>query len=414
MKHNKTVAFLFIILIGVSIGVPIYTNLTRKDDSTFRVCIDDALFPVYENLLKDFQLKNSDIDIEIIRIPAISEKDNYDREEKMLQIRSDIIRGYGPDIFINYISAYKQDITNNLFQDTVKAISSGAFASLEQFTQQKRIQESYLTLLLENTKFKGSNYVLPLQFMVQGVFVTETKVVSDLSAIKTPSDWANAIDQMYNTKVGKAYIASDCTHLSPPLLDYENKKLDYSEAWFVEWSKQLEEHAIQQQNNDVLVGPAGSIALAVAANTIKQPILVPMPNNKGGTIAIISAYAAISATCVDLDIAYNLLEAVAQTCKLVSGDTVMSYTGEFVADKNGIAHQCEHAGQMFQTKEQKQNASSLAQDVLKASEAISTSIFRDSPSFVITKFFSIGTTNNELDSQYANEVYGRLSRYISE
>ena len=53
MKHNKTVAFLFIILIGVSIGVPIYTNLTRKDDSTFRVCIDDALFPVYENLLKD-------------------------------------------------------------------------------------------------------------------------------------------------------------------------------------------------------------------------------------------------------------------------------------------------------------------------------------------------------------------------
>lgn len=92
----------------------------------------------------------------------------------------------------------------------------------------------------------------------------------------------------------------------------------------------------------------------------------------------------------------------------------MSYTGEFVADKNGIAHQCEHAGQMFQTKEQKQNASSLAQDVLKASEAISTSIFRDSPSFVITKFFSIGTTNNELDSQYANEVYGRLSRYISE
>ena len=104
MKHNKTVAFLFIILIGVSIGVPIYTNLTRKDDSTFRVCIDDALFSVYENLLKDFQLKNSDIDIEIIRIPAISEKDNYDREEKMLQIRSDIIRGYGPDIFINYIS----------------------------------------------------------------------------------------------------------------------------------------------------------------------------------------------------------------------------------------------------------------------------------------------------------------------
>lgn len=83
MKHNKTVAFLFIILIGVSIGVPIYTNLTRKDDSTFRVCIDDALFPVYENLLKDFQLKNSDIDIEIIRIPAISEKDNYDRQCKI-------------------------------------------------------------------------------------------------------------------------------------------------------------------------------------------------------------------------------------------------------------------------------------------------------------------------------------------
>ena len=35
MKHNKTVAFLFIILIGVSIGVPIYTNLTRKDDSDY-------------------------------------------------------------------------------------------------------------------------------------------------------------------------------------------------------------------------------------------------------------------------------------------------------------------------------------------------------------------------------------------
>lgn len=414
MKHKKTVAFLLFILIGVSISVPIYTSLTKEDNRTFLVCIDDTLFPVYESLLEVFQLKNSNIDIEIIRIPAASVKDSRDREEKMLQIRSDIARGRGPDVFINYISAYNQDFTNNLFQDTVKTIAAGTFVPLDGFTQQKHVQDSYLTLLLENTKFRGSNYVLPLQFMLQGAFVTETKVASDLSAIKTPSAWATAIDQMYNTKVGEAYIASDITHLSPPLLDYENRKLNYSEAWLVEWSKQLEQYTFSQQNNDIFVGPASSIALAVAADTIEQPIFIPMPNNKGGTIAIISAYAAISATCDDLDTAYNLLEAIAQMCELVSSDTVMAYTGEFVADKNGIARQCEYAGEMLHTKEGKRHAASLVQDILKASEAISISIFRDNPSFVITNIFPTETTNNESVSQYASEVYGRLSRYISE
>lgn len=404
-----------LLLCAGAVFITFVVCMMEKDNSEapFIICVDDSLFPIYESSIVALQNENVGVEFEIIRVPMAGEQENSAREEMLLKIRSDIIAGRGPDVFLNYILAYNPNINNNLFPDTVKAIEAGTFVSLENIKNTNNIQSNCLSQLLKATEFKGENYIFPLQFILHGLFAPKTDASTVLASVKNPLEWAAMIDKIYDTEIGYKYVASDITRFSPPFLDYENIRLNYDREWLIEWAAVLD-----SQNNDVscsniIEGPASPLALAVVADTVQQPTFHPMPNHIDGTTAIITAYMAVSATCRNLDIASDFFEHVKRVSATLPGDAVASYTMDFMANETGIIQQQECLKTMVSSVGRK-NIAPLLQDVLNASHVISIAVFRDNPICVLPNILFEKRRDGELLGECASEVYRWFSRYVSE
>jgi beta-lactamase regulating signal transducer with metallopeptidase domain len=201
---KRTAAFaaavLFLLgLIGCGAGGLAGAKLEPTKELT--VCYDSAVSLSQSSAMKAFTAANPDVKIKYVILPDRSMGSAFKQENRdtmIAQLRTQVMAGEGPDLFILQSGTYK---STAFFQDIEKAMRGGVFCDLlPLFRQAELSMDDFIAPVMEAGQVGGKQYVVPLYYEVLGVVTNETtrKIVGD-GAFKTAAsmlDGLRAITQV--------------------------------------------------------------------------------------------------------------------------------------------------------------------------------------------------------------------------
>lgn len=297
----------------------IQTELTVCAEESFR----NSLKPVFDAFTGEHKIK---VSVEWVPATGSFLADGADRRTAYLQkLKTQILAGNGPDVFIVSTSGTSFDILS----DVEKLMRNGVFRELNEVLDENVSEfEDVNSVFWESGQVNDIQYVLPLSFQIDGLLLCDTpeanlQISKDLENVST-MQFYNYIDQRYPEWRIQGQWYKNLSNDKNPSINYDDLNVDLL-------SRELPE--LLQREVDVLRGkeahrmpdldvylregaiidsPGGlpyiwgpvSQNLDYAAMTLMNrttPILVPVPNMKGKTYARITGIAAISRNCTNID-----------------------------------------------------------------------------------------------------------------
>ncbi|MDR1588963.1 MAG: ABC transporter permease subunit [Oscillospiraceae bacterium] len=143
------------------------------------ICIDASEKLQYSGALSDFEQENPGIEVvyEIIPDHATPGYKPEDREMAISRLRTALMAGSGPDLFIlrtNYLISFSNTLTDNMLPDIEKNMSNGMFCDLTPLFEQAGIHlDDYIAPVMERGRTDGRQYIVPLAYDVQGVLTND-------------------------------------------------------------------------------------------------------------------------------------------------------------------------------------------------------------------------------------------------
>jgi ABC-type glycerol-3-phosphate transport system substrate-binding protein len=157
------------------------------------VCVDPWAHKTLQRAYTKFMQENRDVKLNFTILPDIYSGTEYkpeEREAALSQLRTQVMAGLGPDLFI-----LESDAPIPLYQDIEKAMRGGVFCDLlPLFSQADFSMDDYIAPVMAAGQVGSKQYVVPLKYQVFGVMTNDAtrKILGD-EAFKSTSAMLESI-----------------------------------------------------------------------------------------------------------------------------------------------------------------------------------------------------------------------------
>lgn len=333
---KKIFVFLLVLLLSGLLLLSSCAQNTDAGEKTLWIVTEesfaDGMNWQAKNIIEDFQKANPDVKVTLEILP--DEKDQpQEREIRLKKIRSQILAGQGPDIYLLPNSTFASD---PLFEDVQQSMHNGVFADISTYydADESLGKEELVTEVMDGGVVEGERYVLPLYYTFP-VLYTERQLMTalDLDLEAAASDIYCLFDELasaYDTKWNwSPSIAgcSGCAPYLPQMIDYASGKVLIDEAQMSAFLT-----AYSNLHSNALVGGLGmtsyfskgtvfteeepismswahsALALSAVSKVANQDLVaIPIPAADGDLVACVTYYGAIGNGCSNPELAYGLL-----------------------------------------------------------------------------------------------------------
>lgn len=330
------------IVVVVSFGISIFicagcegkkTTEVKENKDTLKICVESYFEQDMKLLIDAWEYFNKGLKAELVVIPG-----NRDEAEiKVSEIRTEILAGGGPDVFLIYnkdLLMWAAKSTPSLFPNPEKAMHTGVFLPLDSYMENARYYnpEHYNQIIMEAGKTEEGQCLLPLTYDYYVSYLEEQQE----NPIQMPlPSWESLVS-------GEAGIPSTMLRfvnysffdLLGEYADYENKKMLISEEELYEYVLEAIDYGKLAENGPEAEGMvwaeevlASSFLDNTTFSTQNPNSLLALPNRDGGINANISSYVGINKNTTKPSQAFSFLD-------LLLSDEIMTYSGFWVEEEN--------------------------------------------------------------------------------
>lgn len=329
-------------MLAVSLGISIFicvgcegkkTTEVKENKDTLKICVESYFEQDMKLLIDAWEYFNKGLKAELVVIPG-----NRDEAEiKVSEIRTEILAGEGPDVFLIYNRdplIWLAEPTPSLFPNPEKAMHTGVFLPLDSYMENARYYnpEHYNQIIMEAGKTEEGQCLLPLTYEYRVCYLEEQQE----NPIQMPlPSWESLVS-------GEAGIPSTMLRfvnysffdLLGEYADYENKKMLISEEELYEYVLEAIDYGKLAENGPEAEGMvwaeevlASSFLDNTTFSTQNPNSLLALPNKDGGINANISSYVGINKNTTKPSQAFSFLD-------LLLSDEIMTYSGFWVEEEN--------------------------------------------------------------------------------
>lgn len=292
--------------------------------------ISDGMNWQTEQIMKAFKKANPDVRVTLEILP--NEKEHaQERSVRLEQIRTDILAGKGPDV---YLIPNETIMNDPLFKDVQQAMHNGVFADISSYYDADTDlgKEDLVTEVMDGGVVNGARYVLPLRYTYP-VLYTDRQLMQaaglDLEAASDFNSLFNALltadePQWHCTPASSA--ATGYAPFLPPMTDYASGKVLINEAQMSDLLRKYQGMAdtvatsfgmssyiskgtffTEQQPIDMgwLHKVVDFSAISKAEN--QDLVAIPVRAADGDLVASVSYYAAVGNGCSNPELAYEFV-----------------------------------------------------------------------------------------------------------
>lgn len=363
MKKTTPYRILSFLLLSISLSL-LLSACATNDPGPLRICMDignqqdmdegasaqeSAARGLVDSLKAAALSQERDLgEIEIEVIPS-SQESSSEREAMLQRIRTEIMTGDGPDVFICCTEGTgdSQVEGSRLFPHLAKSMADEMFLPLDDYIEKFQMvnRNELVEPVLDGGKdSQGRQVVVPLCYSIPCMVWEQAAVNAEDYAGKTWRDVLSGRDPMLSQQLrwvwpittfppdtmSRDSHGSGLPFIYPGLLDYENKKIGMSEE---DVTKLLKESitALQQANAQETQSPNWAMYFSrfLSSGLFLAPELppestdlavVPLRNEAGGATSIVSMYCAVNADnpCAD-DAAFVVEYLLTEACQETSG-----------------------------------------------------------------------------------------------
>lgn len=289
-------------------------NMKEEENPPLTICVDFQYESAVSELVDTWKELNHDFDAKLIIIP----KDADAAEIKISELRTEIMSGGGPDVFIlEGMLPTTEEAGKVLFSDPEKMMYSEVFLPLDQYMENAQYMnpDAWNPIILSSGRTEEGQLILPICYEYYA-YVFRT---SDLASSENiPSSWEELI-----TCEEKPIIKETCSKVFVPfynifakLADYQKEILLYSEEEFLTQTQEailLREKYFNMENSDTIPNAvvAGKIEpnfFSILEREREDHTIFALPNTDGGITASVTIYAAINHNTKQAEQAFSLLD----------------------------------------------------------------------------------------------------------
>ena len=286
---------------------------TMMDDE-----LEDIVGTYYPNISLEFEVINS--------------TDLQKRENQLQNLRTEIVAGKGPDIFLlsTYQYGYSDDV-EPLFVNVEKAMRNNIFLPLNEYIAESEhyIPEEHLGIVMDAGKLNGEQLVLPLLYSVSHKLYDAEKV----EGLEFPT-WDNFNNCGDPTLLNTLGVGIGFNRIFDSIADYDKLELSFSEEELLYYFKAANALAEVEPNEELgfSTDTNGIYMNSWYLEEIRllpgEPYAHPIQNINGGVTALIEAYGAINANTARPEAAFKVVELFFDK-DVQSGKGIMSCPAEY-------------------------------------------------------------------------------------
>jgi len=279
---------------------------------TLRVCVESMFVECkldddLEDLVQYFYPGIS------LEFDTISSVDVQQRDNQLSRLRTEIVAGEGPDIFLTstYQLSYRDDI-EPLFIDVEKSMRNRIFLPLDEYIAESEhyVPEEHLQIVMDAGKLDGEQLVLPLLYSVSHKLYDSEKV----TGLEFPN-WDN-VDSCGDPTLISTLNAGilSFNRIFETIADYDKLELSFTEDELLHYFKlnsAISDVAANESlgfDTDMNGAYLDSFYLEELRLLPGEPYGHPVQNINGGVTAFVEAFAAINANTKHPDAAFKVVE----------------------------------------------------------------------------------------------------------
>lgn len=346
---KKLSLFLIVVLILTMLSGCSRSQNSNSKEPVLRVCVSDLnslLYETVETMVKAYREENAEVKIKLEVLST-----NLEDEAETKQMRTDIMAGKGPDLFILQARGQEADELNFLFPNVNKAIESGVFCNLDEYINNDKFWKdaNIPEEILKAGRYNGHQYVLPITIDLPMIVQDEAEKV-DISSEKTLLDCIEKVRESGNQKALKEiedYCFTSRFQLLENALDYDEQEVLFDKTMYIELGKCLSEVTLQrtrQEESELGEFSKRSGASYFVKSTFEEENLdyQVIPTVMAKRTAYVQSYGAISANSKEKEIAYDFLRFFLDAERQGGKDSVGRYNwsiesgGEYPVNRDGF------------------------------------------------------------------------------
>ena len=343
----------------------------QKKEKTLTICVESNYVEQVNNLIKAWQhFNDNETKVELVVIPQKQDE----AEIKLTEIRTEIMSGGGPDIFIlDTINPHVVEEQAVLFDNVEKTMHSEIFLPLDEYlgNAQYMHTDAYDPVILNSGKTEEGQLVLPIYY---NYYLNAVAQTGGEESVAMPSSWDEVVNNRdtYIQKISAIFVCR-FYDVFGKYTDYDTMKLLYTED---DMLARVQE-AIAYNNAQweigntqiVTVGFINNIFDYASTHRDSKYKFYAIPSVSGGITAYVTRYAAINRNTKYPEDAFSILD-------MLFSDPVMSGEG-FVDDDKYYANQVVLSKASFSAKVHKdafRKAYNLSDEDAQAFEDLNSQI----------------------------------------
>lgn len=295
-----------------------------------------SMYDEIKRLIKAFESDHEGVTIELEVLPI----DDEEQETRLSQLRTEIMAGNGPDIYImdsgvtaiqksgSTIYVYPFAVKISVFQDVASAMRKGVFYDIGEFydADEELDKDALVTGVMNAGVVGDARYVLPLRYNLPVVYANKTALEDsgiDIQRIK------GSVTGLYDELLTKGGDWIRCPvnvqykfpfYAFSDLIDYDTQTVSLTADEVSNYlrnvqSTMLQAHVIfsslpELDENTVIFSWDLSSAASVAKTSQKNEVELeafPLRSVDGDVVANVTTWAAVGIGCAHPDVAYDFL-----------------------------------------------------------------------------------------------------------
>ncbi|MCI9193618.1 MAG: extracellular solute-binding protein [Acutalibacter muris] len=322
MKKMISIILSFLLMLSIFAGCQSDTNniaVVNDDIPTIYLLVDFMMDQIGDSIFDYVQRipgYNTEFKVDFTYLPA----GGVERETQMTAIRTAILAGKGPDIFICCCPSSGYDDVKPLFGFPKQIMDQHIFLQLDTYLQNTQYMEwdKLFQPVMEAGKNKEGQQVLPISYVIAAMLFDSDIYSVPQSPPKVWDDFVRSDDAMIQYAASHVRVSN----VFGELADYGSDQMAFSEMeLFDRYSEilSLREKAKEEDIFQKFQDSGGAIQMDIGAPDIPmigeklddsspKYMIIPQYNLSGGITANVTAFAAINRNTKYPDISFRFLD----------------------------------------------------------------------------------------------------------